>query len=173
MTAAAIQWSGAFAVAAAACWFDVRTRRIPNRLTFPAAALGLVTATVVHAGPGTVASAMGLLVGLALFFPLFLLKGLGAGDVKLMGALGAWLGTSVIFGVAFYTTLAGGVFAVALTLRHRYGGQALRNLYLLVTHWRVSGIRPLDSLTLETAAGPKLPYALPIAAGLALTVWLW
>ena len=90
-----------------------------------------------------------------------------------MGALGAWLGTSVIFGVAFYTTLAGGVLALALIVEHRYGGQAARNLWLLLTHWRVFGIKPLDSLTLETSAGPKLPYALPIAAGVALTFWLW
>ena len=62
----------------------------------------------------------GFLVGLALFFPLFALKGLGAGDVKLMGALGAWLGTSLVFGVAFYTTLAGGVLALGLIARHRY-----------------------------------------------------
>ena len=173
MIVVSMQWLGAFALAAAACWFDVRTRRIPNRLTFPAAAVGLVAATVAHGGAGAIASAAGLLAGLAIFFPLFLLRGLGAGDVKLMGALGAWLGTSVILGVAFYTALAGGMFGMALILRHRYGGQAMRNLYLLITHWRVFGIRPLDSLTLETAAGPKLPYALPIAAGLALTVWLW
>jgi prepilin peptidase CpaA len=169
----ASQWVGAFALATAACWFDVRTRRIPNWLTFPAALLGLVAATAAHGGTGTIASATGLLVGLALFFPLFALRGLGAGDVKLMGALGAWLGTSLIFGVAFYTSLAGGVLALALILRHRYGRQAARNLLFLFTHWRVVGLEPLDSLTLETSAGPKLPYALPIATGVALASWLW
>ena len=173
MSVIAMQWIGAFALAGAACWFDVRTRRIPNWLTFPAAALGLVAATVAHGGHGTVSSAGGFLVGLALFFPLFVLKGLGAGDVKLMGALGAWLGTSLVLGVAFYTTLAGGVLALGLIARHRYAGQAARNLWLLLTHWRVFGLKPLDSLTLETSAGPKLPYALPIAAGVALTFWLW
>lgn len=173
MIVIASQWFGAFALAAAACWFDVRTRRIPNWLTFPAALLGLVAATATHGGHGTVSSAAGLLVGVALFFPLFALKGLGAGDVKLMGALGAWLGTSIIFGVAFYTSLAGGVLALALIVRHRYSGQATRNLLLLFTHWRVFGIKPLDSLTLETSSGPKLPYALPIATGVALTCWLW
>jgi prepilin peptidase CpaA len=173
MSVTIAQWSGAFAIVAAACWFDVRTRRIPNWLTFPAAALGLVACTVAHSGHGTVSSAAGLLVGLALFFPLFVLKGLGGGDVKLMGALGAWLGTSVIFGVAFYTALAGGVFALALIVRHRYGRQAIQNIWVLLMHWRVFGIRPLDSLTLETSAGPKLPYALPIAVGLVLTFWLW
>jgi prepilin peptidase CpaA len=169
----AMQWLGAFAVASAACWFDVRTRRIPNRLTFPAAALGLVAATIAHGGNGTVSSVAGFFVGLAIFFPLFALKGLGAGDVKLMGALGAWLGTSVVFGVAFYTALAGGLLALALIAEHGYGRQAARNIWLLLTHWRVFGIRPIDSLTLETSAGPKLPYALPIAAGVALAFWRW
>jgi prepilin peptidase CpaA len=173
MSVMAAQWTAAFAIAAAACWFDVRTQRIPNALTFTAAAVGLVAATVIHGGHGTFSSVAGLIVGLSLFFPLFVLKGLGGGDVKLMGALGAWLGTSIIFGVAFYTALAGGALALALIVRHRYGGQAIRNLWLLLMHWRVFGIRPLDSLTLETSAGPKLPYALPIAAGLTLAFWLW
>jgi prepilin peptidase CpaA len=173
MSIFASPWTGAFAIAAAACWCDVRTRRIPNWLTFPGAALGLVASTLAHGGHGTMTSVAGLVLGVALFFPLFLLRGLGAGDVKLMGALGAWLGTSVMFGVAFYTSLAGGVLALALIARHPYGRQAVRNLWLLLTHWRVFGIRPLDSMTLETSKGPKLPYALPIATGLALTFWLW
>jgi prepilin peptidase CpaA len=173
MSIFASHWTAAFAVAAAACWFDVRTRRIPNWLTFSAAALGLVVATFADGGPGTASSAGGLVVGMALFFPLFLLRGLGAGDVKLMGALGAWLGVSVMFGVALYTSLAGGVLALVLIVRHGYATQAARNLSLLLTHWRVVGIEPVDTLTLETSAGPKLPYALPIATGLALTFWLW
>jgi prepilin peptidase CpaA len=169
----ATHWIGAFTLAGVACWFDVRTRRIPNRLTVPAAALGLAAATVAHGSPGALSSVVGLLFGMLLFFPLFALKGLGAGDVKLMGALGAWVGATLVLGVAFYTTLAGGLLALALIVKHRYGSQAVRNLWLLLTHWRVSGLRPLDALTLETAKGPKLPYALPIAVGLALTFWRW
>lgn len=173
MNALISQWAGAFALAGAACWFDLRTRRIPNGLTISAAACGVVAATLAHGGHGAVSSGTGLLAGLAIFFPLFLLKGLGAGDVKLMGALGAWLGTSVIFSVAFYTSLAGGVFALVLIGRHRYERQAMRNLWLLLMHWRVSGLTPLDSVTLDTSAGPKLPYALPIAAGLVVACWSW
>jgi len=173
MSLIATQWIGAFALAGAACWCDVRTRRIPNALTMPAAVLGLIAATALHGGQGTMASAAGLLVGLMLFFPMFALKGLGAGDVKLLGALGAWLGVSGIVMVAFYTALAGGVLAIGLMVRHRYVGQAVRNLWLLLTHWRVFGLRPLDALTLETSAGPKLPYALPTAVGLTLAFWLW
>ena len=173
MSLVTTQWVGAFLLAATACWCDVRTRRIPNWLTVPAALLGLLMATAAHGGQGAIASAVGLLVGVLLFFPMFALKGLGAGDVKLLGALGAWLGASLVFGVAFYTSLAGGVLAIGLMVKHRYGRQAMRNLWLLFTHWRVSGPRPLDALTLETAAGPKLPYALPTAVGVALAFWLW
>jgi prepilin peptidase CpaA len=169
----AMQWVGAFTLAGAACWCDLRTRRIPNALTFPAAVLGLITAIALHGGQGALSSAAGLFVGLLLVCPLFALKGLGAGDVKLLGALGAWLGTTAVLMVAFYTALAGGVLAIALIVRHRYGSQAMRNLWLLLTHWRVSGLRPLDTLTLDTSAGPKLPYALPIAVGLALAFWRW
>lgn len=173
MTIVAAQWAGAFALAGTACWFDVRTRRIPNRLTLPGAALGLAAATATHGGTGALSSAAGLLVGVMLFFPLFALKGLGAGDVKLLGALGAWVGATTVLGVAFYTTLAGGALALALIVKHGYGRQAVRNLWLLLTHWRVSGLRPLDALTLETSKSPKLPYALPIAVGLALAFWRW
>ncbi len=173
MNLVTLQWIGAFALAVVACWCDLTTRRIPNWLTFPAALLGLAIATVGHGGQGAIASGLGVLVGVLLFFPIFALKGLGAGDVKLLGALGAWLGAPLVFAVAFYTSLAGGVLAVGLIVKHRYGRQAMRNLWLLFTHWRVSGLRPLDNLTIETAAGPKLPYALPTAVGLALAFWLW
>ena len=173
MSLVTTQWIGAFVLAVVACWCDVTTRRIPNWLTFPAAFLGVVMATLAHGGQGAMASALGLLVGLLLFFPLFALRGLGAGDVKLLGALGAWLGASIVFAVAFYTSLAGGVLAIVLMVKHRYGRQAMRNLWLLFTHWRVSGIRPLDALTIESSAGPKLPYALPTAVGVALAFWLW
>src|SRR5690348_16655973 len=107
-----MQWIGAFALAGAACWFDVRTRRIPNALTFGGAALGVLMATIAHGGSGAISSLLGLIVGLALFLPFWLLRGLGAGDVKLMAALGAWLGMPVVLMVAFYTALAGGALAI-------------------------------------------------------------
>src|SRR5215210_7805328 len=79
-------------VAFTALLFDVRTRRIPNWLTFGAAAAGVVYATFVAGPSGAGTAAAGWLAGVALFFPVFALGGMGAGDVKLLGALGAWLG---------------------------------------------------------------------------------
>jgi hypothetical protein len=63
--------------------------------------------------------------------------------------------------------------ALVLIARHGYFRRAARNLWLLLMHWRMFGLEPVNSLTLETSDGPKLPYALPIAAGVALTFWLW
>jgi prepilin peptidase CpaA len=108
----------------------------------------------------------------AFFFLPFALGGMGGGDVKLMGALGAWLGAASVVWVALYAGMAGGVLALALAAYRGYLGTALRNLWLLLTHWRVVGARPLVSLTLEGSAGPRLAYAVPIFVGILVTTWL-
>src|SRR5688500_17057938 len=78
------------ALTAAVC--DVRSRRIPNALTFGAAASALVYA-LATGGIGSLGfAAAGWIAGAALFFPFFALGGMGAGDVKLIAALGAWVG---------------------------------------------------------------------------------
>ena len=59
-----------------------------------------------------------------------------------------------------------------IALGSGYLTTALRNVWLLVTHWRVSGVRPLDAVTLKGSNGPRLAYALPIAIGTAVTLWL-
>ena len=79
------------ALAALACVSDLRTRRIPNALTF-GAALRAGRFTCHRRRDGRGRSLGGWLLGVVLFFPLFALRGLGAGDVKLLAALGAWLG---------------------------------------------------------------------------------
>jgi prepilin peptidase CpaA len=165
-----MQWSGAFTLAIVATWLDLRTHRIPNWLTFSAAGLGLFVATTTFGVSGAFASVAGLFVALLLFFPVFVLRGLRAGEVKLMGALGAWLGLSMVLGVAFYTTLTGGVLGLLVIGRHRYGRQTLRNLERLLRHWRFG---TLDTVTLEEASmRPRLPYAVLTVVGLALAFWL-
>lgn len=160
----------AVGVALVACTTDLRSRRIPNALTFPAALLAL--AYHATSGTGSLVSALaGLVVGLLLFLPLYLLRGMGAGDVKLLAALGAWLGAKSIVWVAMYAAIAGGVMAVAVALGSGYLKPMLSNIWLLLTHWRVSGVKPLDSLTLEKSAGPRLAYAIPITTGLAVALW--
>lgn len=162
----------ALAVAAIACATDLRSARIPNWLTFAAAAGGLAFHTVSPQGMGLGSAVMGLLVGLAVFFPFFVLRAMGAGDVKLLAALGAWLGVGPVLWVALYTSIAGGAFAIVISLAKGYLGQALRNIWALIAFWRVVGIRPLPSVSLDSPHAVRLPYALPIATGLVLTLWL-
>jgi prepilin peptidase CpaA len=111
-------------------------------------------------------------VGAAVFVIPFALGGLGAGDVKLLAAMGAWLGPSGAFWLALYTGVAGGVMALAVALGTGYLRRALSNVWLLLSHWRVAGLRSLPEISLEGSTGPRLAYALPIFAGLMATLWL-
>jgi len=117
-------------------------------------------------------SAGGWVVGLMLFLPLFALRGIGGGDVKLLAAIGAWLGPVPTIWVALFTALAGGVLAILVSAYHGYTRQAFTNVWGLLAYWRVMGVRPHPSLTLESSGTPRLPYAIPMAAGLGLALWL-
>jgi prepilin peptidase CpaA len=158
-------------VSSIACVWDLRTRHIPNLLTFGGAALAIADAIRVAGPGGLVTSVGGWLTGAALFMPMFVLGGMGAGDVKLAACIGAWLGPMPALFVAIYSAIAGGVMAVAVALYTGYFRQAVGNVWLLLAHWRVVGIRPLPELTLEGSRGPRLPFALPIAAGALAVLW--
>ena len=159
-------------VGLAACITDLRSRRIPNVLTFGAAAAALVYGTVTAGWSGLGAAALGWMVGVAMFIVPFALGGLGGGDVKLVAALGAWLGPFDALWVGLYTGVAGGVMALGVALASGYLRRAFANVMLLLMHWRVWGLRPLSEVSLEGGAGPRLAYALPIFAGLVTTLWL-
>jgi prepilin peptidase CpaA len=159
-------------VVSVAVAFDVRTRRIPNALTFGAAAAAVCFAFF-HAGVSGMTSALaGWMLGAALFFPFFALGGMGAGDVKLLAALGAWLGPIDAVYLAVFSSLAGGVAALVVSVLRGYLRQAFSNLWLMLMHWRVVGPTPVPGLTLRDGRAPRLAYAIPIAAGVLCTLWL-
>jgi len=159
-------------VALTACIPDLRTRKIPNALTFGAAAAALVVHGVLGGFGGLTTSVEGWLLGAALFMPLFALRGMGAGDVKLLAAVGAWLGPQQVIWVALITSIAGGVLALVVAVSHGYLRQALKNIYFLLLHWRVSGVGPVEEVSLSGSRGPRLAYAVPIAVGTLMTLWL-
>ena len=117
-------------------------------------------------------SVSGWVVGVLVFLLPFALGGMGAGDVKLVAALGAWLGPMDTVWLGMYTALAGGVAALLLAVGRGYLRQALSNIYLLLMHWRISGIRPLHEVSLAGSRGPRLAYAVPVFGGLVATLWL-
>jgi prepilin peptidase CpaA len=159
----------------ASVW-DFRTRRIPNVLTLGSAALAVAfhaagTGPVREALASAAWSVAGWVVGLLLFLPLFLLRGLGAGDVKLLAAFGAWLGPAAACWVAIYGAIAGGAMAVPWLVARRALGRTLGNIWALIGFWRLAGLRPYPALTLEAPGTIRLPYALPLTVGAALTLW--
>jgi prepilin peptidase CpaA len=159
-------------VACAACFFDLRTRRIPNALTFGAAIAALLFHLASSGAGGLTMAGAGWLVGAAMFFPFFALGGMGAGDVKLVAALGAWLGPFDAFWLVIYTFAAGGVIAVALALATGYLGRAVLNVLAILRYWATVGLRPHPELTLQRSTGPRLAYAVPVLAGVMVTLWL-
>jgi len=157
---------------ALACVTDLRTRRIPNVLTCSAAAGAVLFHLATGGWQAAGWSIVGLFVGAFLFLPMFALRGMGAGDVKLLAAVGACLGPGQVAMVALATSLVGGVMAVVVALAYGYLRKALTNIYLLLVHWRVMGVSPLPAVTLEQASGPRLAYAFPIAIGTVVTLCL-
>jgi prepilin peptidase CpaA len=162
----------AVAVAAVAMAWDLKTRRIPNLLTF-GAALAAVATHAYTGGPAAAGwSVLGWLVGVAFFLPIFALGGMGAGDVKLLAALGAWLGPGQTVWLALFSLIAGGVLGIAVALAYGYMTQAFTNLAWMFQFWRAEGPKPVPEVTLATHKGPRLAYAVPVFAGLMVTLWL-
>ena len=164
--------SAVLLVGLAACVTDLRSRRIPNALTFGASAAAFAFWAYTGGLTGLGVSATGWLAGCLLFLPWFLLRGMGAGDVKLLAALGAWTGPSTALWIALYASVAGGVMAIVTTMASGYLRTMFRNVWGLLMFWRVAGVQPHPELTLATAAGPRLPYAFPITAGAVAALWL-
>jgi len=160
------------AIAVTACVADVRSRRIPNLLTFGGALAALTFHTIVSGRAGLVTASGGWVTGVALFFAPFALGGMGGGDLKLVAALGAWVGPEQTVWIVLYTGVAGGIMALVVAAARGYLRQAVSNVWLLLSHWRVVGIRPLREVSLEGSNGPRLAYALPILVGTVLTIWL-
>jgi prepilin peptidase CpaA len=155
-----------------ACAVDLRWRRIPNVLTFSTALAGLFYHYTAGGSDGLISAGLGCLAGLAIFFPLFALGGLGAGDVKLLAAFGAWLGPEQTLVAAMAAAIVGAVGALVVVLVRRRLSPTLKNLQGLVTFWAVAGPRPHPGMTLATADSIRLAYALPITAGALATLWL-
>lgn len=153
----------------AAATIDVRSYRIPNWLTVGGMLLGLAwntaLATPHHAGLLWALGGLGL--GFAMLLPFYVLRVMGAGDVKLMAMVGAFLGTPGILYAVLFTFIAGGVVSVAYALAHRSVGRMAANVGEIarqVAFGAMAGVRPAGSSGVGPSIG-KLPYAISIAIG--------
>ena len=172
MTMTAMDWvtsAGLGLLLVPAVYWDVRERRIPNRLVFPfwllAPALALALGGVAAAGSSLTALAIGL--GLAL--PFWLLGWLGAGDVKLVAAAAAFVGQSLVFPLLASVAISGAALALLMLLLHGALGRTIERYWasmaLSVAARRSTYVAPQGE-----DANIRLPYAVAIAVGAAL-VW--
>ena len=150
---------------ALACVTDIRERRIPNALVAATAVAGIGFSLLGRPSVAGFAAAVGgMATGLAVWLPFYILGMLGAGDVKLFAAAGAWLGPLGAVKAAALTAFAGGALALVLMLAHVGPGLTVLRLLMAVR----------DPMSLRTAASPRssrMPYALAIAAGVVGTLW--
>lgn len=146
---------------------DLRTRRIPNWLVLLLAVSGLLFSTVVDPLlPGMWNGLRGLGLGLALWLPLYLLGWLGAGDVKLFAAAGAWLGPAGALEGTVFAGLAGGVLAIAWLLYRR----GLMGPVVAVAFARL-GWRELVRAPRHVPLRERLPYGIALALGALVAGW--
>jgi prepilin peptidase CpaA len=147
---------------------DLHSRRIPNYLTFGGALAGLVFQTAVLGWPGFVQSVLGAFLGLALLLPAYILGGMGAGDVKALAALGAWLGPKACFSVFCYMGLAGGVLSLGVLIWKGILWRYLKHGYQLLQNFVFCRDRRLLLETLPHGSGQTsgLPYGVAIALGM-------
>jgi prepilin peptidase CpaA len=138
------------------------------------AAIGSIHA-VAGGWAGLGSSAIAGLVAGAIFLIFYLAGGMGAGDVKLMTAVGCMVGTAPLHLVLLSTVIAGAVFAVAVGIYNGRMRETLRNVVELMSHHTEQGLKPHPELNLTNQSALRLPFALPIAAGclftLATLVW--
>jgi prepilin peptidase CpaA len=158
------------AVLVIAAIIDYKFKKVPNILTLPVAAAGMVLAFVESGFTGLLTSTAGCFIGMALLYLPYATGGIGGGDVKLLGAIGAIKGPWFVFITFLVMALMGGlmaIFRIAFVLKRadmRILGESVRTAYYT---------RSLSALKLpEYAKKEKLPYAVAISAG-AAAVLIW
>lgn len=151
-----------------AAYSDLRTRRIPNALTFPGLLLGLGFA-VMPTGITIGSAILGVAYALLFSLPLFALRALGGGDGKLLMAVGAFMGPQGFMTALLLTIMAGGLLALYVASKLGRLGDTLRNLGALVLYFLTFGRRGWRN-TLAMPEAVTIPYGLAIAAG-SIVAW--
>jgi prepilin peptidase CpaA len=154
-----VYWPTA-AVLVVATFTDVRSRRIPNWLVLPFLGLGIVVSGWLYGWHGVGSSLEGAALGFLIYGLLFFKGGMGAGDVKLCAAIGAWIGPSQLFISLVFTGLAGGAMALIWALC----GGFLKELFLH-TGDLAFGSKERGEVVLSNPLRRKMPYAPAIALG--------
>ena len=158
-------WAFTLAIAILAGWSDWQTRRIPNWLTGAGILLGIAVHTRIAGWSGAKISIEGVGLALVLLLPLVLLRALGAGDWKLMGALGAFLGPWMVLFVLLASIFISGLMAILMMVQTKRVKATLRNLGVLVRGFVSFGLRTNPQISLDNPGLLKLPFGVAAAIG--------
>lgn len=179
---AVFQWGVIIGASLLAAMYDLRERRIPNALTGPLLIVGIIWSTW-FGGVSGLAQAVGACILLALpYVILFVFAGGGAGDAKLMGAIGAWLGLRQALTVLICVATVGGILALVKAILKRRLRFVLTSVFVSCYAFIVSlaghkTLRPVsNSSDNEQYDGLNIPYGVAIFAGVCAAagiVWLW
>lgn len=158
-------------LSAAAAWamigavWDVKSRRVPNLVSYSGILTGIAMRSTVLGWRGLAAALAGGAIGGGIFFLLYLVRGMGAGDVKLMAAVGCFVGVPAVFHVMLACALAGGIMALTVALYRSSALRTLRNVWELLRFHAAHGPQVHPTLNIDNPQATRLPYALAIAAG--------
>ena len=157
---------------------DLRLRRVPNWLTLPAVLVGIGLNWFLYQTPGLWMALKGIGIAMLIYFPLYLLRGMGAGDVKLMAAVGAIAGPANWFGILVLTAAVGAIAGISLVIGKGRVRRTCRNIWLLlISLWnRRAPYRDNPGLDIGSEQATRLPHAAVIACGcvaflIAAAVW--
>ena len=161
------------AIVLAAAVTDLRWSKIPNILTFPSMGIGLIGHTWLSGMEGLWFSAGGLAVGFFVLIGFYALGGMAAGDVKLLAAVGAFLGPNNVFLVFLMTAILGGVYSIGM-MTHEMGFRGMmQHVFLIFKTLLLTGKVKL-AFTTNDPNQKKLRYGLVIALGtLTYEFWFW
>jgi prepilin peptidase CpaA len=154
-------------VGAIAGYTDYRCRRIPNWLTVPAFFLGIALNSVARGWAGAKYSLLGAGLGLLILFPFVLVRSLGAGDWKLIGALGAFLGPHNLISVLFVTVLVAGLMALIVVIWKQRFVQTVRNIGRMLAAM-MSLHLPGKEVSLDNPESSKIPFGVAAAISVIL-----
>ena len=150
-----------------AAYIDGKQLRVPNWLTFPMVLSGLAWNAWAAGWDGFTMALAGMAVGLACLLPLYSVGGMGAGDVKLMAGVGAWLGASITFSAFCVSAIVGAVMALWMVWRRKDFVHHYANFLTILSEWAsIKDPRQLSQIAAERK--PRmllLPYGIPICIG--------
>jgi len=150
-----------------AAWIDGKELRVPNWITFPMVLSGMAFNVWMSGWSGLGAALLGTIVGLATLLPLYAVGGMGAGDVKLMGGIGAWLGPVVTWWAFCVSVVVGAVMAVAMVLWKRSWNKHYGQFLMIAAEW-LTIKNPGELSRIAAERKPRmmlLPYGIPICIG--------